>query len=109
MTRHITLEDRDALFEASRALVAKLVERLSFGAPSIDVDERLLRRLERACIACPGFSEAQKDDVAFLLGKAYPLSGLVPFADHWSVLKTLGPKPGVALDVLEVRLHALRL
>lgn len=105
MVDDITLEHRDLLFKSTRDLVQLLVTRLN-DEPSEDhklhINDRLLRRVRMAVCRCPGFTERQKDDIAFLCGLDATTAGLTQFADHWSAFMTIGPKPGIQPDVLHV-------
>lgn len=88
------------LFNCTKRLVELLCTRLAEAEETISIDHRLLNRVKRACFLCPGFSESQKDDIAYICGLSALEAGLVPYADHWHVFKAIGPKPGIAADVL---------
>jgi hypothetical protein len=105
MVDYTTIDDRDRLFEATRDLVMLLVNRLNENMDenvAIHLNDRLLRRVSTAIFRCPGFTEQQKDDIAFLCGLKAEKANLAPHADHWTVFKAIGPKPGVERDVLNV-------
>jgi hypothetical protein len=103
MPNYVTVGERDDLFYASLAIVKALLSRMSEN--DLQLNSRLLNKLTRVIFDCPGFTEAQKDDICFTLNlNPYTLvPPLAPMADHWYVFKTIGPKPGVERDVLMVR------
>jgi hypothetical protein len=102
MVDYITINDRDELFQAAFDIVKGLLNRMS--EDDFVLNSRLLKRFTNVIFNCPGFTEAQKDDVAFVCNiNPYTMNPpLAPMADHWHVLKTIGPKPHVAVDVLKV-------
>lgn len=102
MVDHITIEDRDLLFTAASRLIEMLFQRVANDAENTTIDIRLLNRVKRACFQCDGFTEAQKDDCAFICGLTGGAAGLSPYADHWYIFRVIGPKAGVVPDVLEV-------
>jgi hypothetical protein len=103
MVDYITIGDRDELFQAALDIVKGLLQRMS--EDDLALNSRLLKRITDVVFSCPGFTEAQKDDVAFVCNiNPYTLRPpLAPMADHWHVFKTIGPKPYVEEDVLKVR------
>jgi hypothetical protein len=103
MVDYITIGDRDELFQAALDIVKGLLQRMS--EDDLALNSRLLKRITDIVFSCPGFTEAQKDDVAFVCNiNPYTLRPpLAPMADHWHVFKTIGPKPYVEEDVLKVR------
>jgi hypothetical protein len=105
----ITIEDRQLLHNATIELVECLKNRIAVEAYPLVLNNQLLQRLIRACFRCPGFTQAQKDDIAFICelspNAGFDL-GLVPFAPEWKWLRAIGPKPGVTMDVLLVSLNA---
>ena len=103
MVDYITIGDRDELFQAALDIVKGLLQRMS--EDDLVLNSRLLKRITDVLFSCPGFTEAQKDDVAFVCNiNPYTLRPpLAPMADHWHVFKTIGPKPYVEEDVLKVR------
>ena len=102
MPDYITIGDRDDIFQAALAIVNGLLQRMS--EDDLFLNSRLLKRLTRVMFACPGFTESQKDDLAFTCSiNPYTMDPpLAPMADHWYVFKTIGPKPGIQEDVLLV-------
>jgi hypothetical protein len=103
MVDYITIGDRDELFQAGLEVIKCLLQRMS--EDDINLNSRLLKRLTDVMFSCPGFTESQKDDVAFVCNiNPYNIRPpLAPMADHWHVFKTIGPKPYVEEDVLKVR------
>jgi hypothetical protein len=69
---------------------------------TLNIDARLMRRMQRAIFRCPGFTESQKDDVAFITNADAHKFGLAPYADHWCVFMALGPKRSAETDLLIV-------
>jgi len=102
MANYITIGDRDEIFQAALAIVKGLLQRMS--EDDLHLNNRLLKRMTHAIFNCPGFTESQKDDLAFTCNiNPYTLDPpLAPMADHWYVFKTIGPKLGVQEDVLKV-------
>ena len=103
MVDYITIGDRDELFQAGLDVIKCLLQRMS--EDDLSLNSRLLKRLIDVMFSCPGFTESQKDDVAFVCNiNPYTIRPpLAPMADHWHVFKTIGPKPYVEEDVLKVR------
>jgi hypothetical protein len=101
MSGYITIGDRDDIFQAALSIVKGLLQRMS--EDDIHLNSRLLKRMTQAIFNCPGFQESQKDDLAFTCGiNPYTLDPpLAPYADHWYVFKTIGPKPGAQEDVIK--------
>ncbi len=102
MVDYITIGDRDEIFQAALAIVKGLLNRMS--EDDLFLNSRLLKRMTQVMFDCPGFTESQKDDLAFTCNiNPFTLNPpLAPMADHWYVFKTIGPKPGVQDDVLKV-------
>lgn len=106
MTDCITLSQRAAMFQATRDLLRLLLKSLDRGDDPVTLNTQLLRRVAKAAMECPGFTTLMKDDVAFLVGMAdgeQRLYGQPPFASSWRHQYALVPKPGMPLDVVEVR------
>lgn len=118
---HITLAARNNLFDATVCLTNELVKRIhkaerpdeyrQMGEPKVEphvsISRGLVKRVHRAVMRCPGFTEAQKfiiDEICSVFDTYDPETRLAPFADMW-IFETLGPKPGIAQDVLLVSLH----
>ncbi|KFY74950.1 hypothetical protein V499_05049 [Pseudogymnoascus sp. VKM F-103] len=104
----ITIGDRDALFQTAIALCKNLIERIDSGGQDLALNDRLLKRVQRAVLNCCGFSESQKDDFAFLFRMTSLEAGLPPHADHWSVFKTIGAKRNWNQDVILYYIALLR-
>ncbi|OBT42357.1 hypothetical protein VE00_06472 [Pseudogymnoascus sp. WSF 3629] len=104
----ITIGDRDALFQTSVALCKNLIERIDSGVQDLALNDRLLKRVQRAVLNCCGFSESQKDDFAFIFRMTSLEAGLPPHADHWSVFKTIGAKRNWHQDVILYYIALLR-
>lgn len=71
------------------------------------LNEKLLKRVIRAAMACPGFTPLMKDSIAFIssLEERQVMDyGLPTFANGWRHIYTLTPNPGVPGDVIDVRL-----
>jgi hypothetical protein len=97
MVDHITITERDDIFHATRNCVMALCECID--EEDTLLNERLLKRLAEAAFRCPGFTQAQKAEIAYVTNM--DISGhLAPYAWDWTVFKTLGPKPGCEMDVL---------
>lgn len=110
MTGYITVKERHMVYDACRRLARHLTYVLKDEKSKIvgveRLTPRLFRRFTNAILLCPGFTVVQKDDVASLAEMAD--NELFQFnmprvASSWTHLYALGPKPNVALDVLEVR------
>ena len=102
MPDYITIDDRDEMFRISLAILKGLMFRMS--EDDLLLNSRLYKRMVRIILSCPGFTESQKDDIAFTCDIELQTINppLAPMADHWYVLRTIGPKPGVEPDVLLV-------
>ena len=66
------------------------------------IDGKLLRRVQNAVFNCNGFTEAQKDDLAFTFMEESIDCRLPPYAEYWYVFKAIGCKRGWAPDVILV-------
>ncbi|KFY50332.1 hypothetical protein V495_00307 [Pseudogymnoascus sp. VKM F-4514 (FW-929)] len=104
----ITIGDRDALFQTAIALCKNIVERVDTGGQELAINDRLLKRVQRAVLNCCGFSESQKDDFAFIFRMTSLEAGLPPHADHWTVFKTIGAKRNWSHDVILYYIALLR-
>ncbi|OBT68346.1 hypothetical protein VE03_02897 [Pseudogymnoascus sp. 23342-1-I1] len=104
----ITIGDRDALFQTAMSLCKNLVERIDTGGQDLALNDRLLKRVQRAVLNCCGFSESQKDDFAFIFRMTSLEAGLPPHADHWTVFKTIGAKRNWHQDVILYYIALLR-
>lgn len=106
MSNHITVRQRHAVYNATIKLVALLIQALQ-RMPRLHetvINEQLLKRLSTAAMLCPGFSVVQKDNiavVAHLDENHVRLFNQPRFADMWTHLHALCPKPNTPLDVLE--------
>ncbi len=98
----ITIGDRDAIHETAVSLCKHLVSIIDSGQHEMHIDARLLRRVKRAVFRCNGFTEAQKDDLAFVFKMTSVEAGLPPYADSWSIFKVIGAKRSWAPDVILV-------
>jgi hypothetical protein len=102
MTECITIDQRNLLYKTALILVKNLNDRVNSEQEDLNINQRLLRRVLHACFRCSGFTEAQKDGIAFTLGIDPAICGLTIYADHWYPFNALGPKPGMAIDVMMV-------
>lgn len=114
MSSHITLRQRHAVYNATERLVMLLVQTLQLdNLPQHEttVNEQLLKRLVTAAMLCPGFSVVQKDNIALMArldeGRARAFNQ-PRFADMWTHLHALCPRPGIPLDVLEWYIAVVR-
>ncbi|CAG8977943.1 hypothetical protein HYALB_00001823 [Hymenoscyphus albidus] len=103
MTHYITLADRKRLFDATVKLVKFLLHRIRNGDDPVHLNNSLLKRVIKACLACDGFTPVMKDDIVFWTSldgrRAYEL-GQVPHADGWAAIHTLGAKKDIEYDLL---------
>jgi len=103
---HITIEERSHLHEATKTLLTLLMDRIEKDHESTTLTSMLLKRVWRAALKCPGFTPTMKDNIVYICGLDEQTAveyGLPPYADNWKDLWTIGPKPGVQRDVLQVR------
>ncbi|KAL2020497.1 hypothetical protein VTK56DRAFT_8382 [Thermocarpiscus australiensis] len=113
MADRITVRQRYAVYNATVKLVNLLIQALqrSHRINEMTINEQLLRRLVNAAMSCPGFSVVQKDNIAFLVHmddqRTY-LFNQPRFADLWTHIYALCPKPGVPHDVLEWYIAVIR-
>lgn len=111
MVDYITIEDRNLLHEVTKRMLEILVDRVSNGEDSINLNNMLLKRVWRAALQCDGFSPSMKDDIVCIAGlddRTAIQFGLAPHASYWNKLWTLGPKPDAPVDVILVSLHSRR-
>ncbi|KAI0395195.1 hypothetical protein F5Y17DRAFT_221286 [Xylariaceae sp. FL0594] len=120
MASHITIKQRQSVYECTMKMMRVLAMKLEqVGSGIMDHlkqdDERLtpqlFNRLVTSAMLCPGFSVAQKHNIAVLAGleegKARGFNQ-PRFPDGWRHQWTLAPKPGVPLDVLEWYIAIIR-
>jgi hypothetical protein len=102
----ITVRQRRAIFKATCELIRLLSRSLQRGDDPINLSQQLFRRVTVAAMSCPGFTPLMKDDIAWTINmsdqeqRAY---GQPRFANRWRHQYALAPKPGMPLDVVEVR------
>lgn len=97
MVDYITITEREDLFHATRNCILVLYNRID--NEDLLINERLLRRLAGAAFRCPGFTQPQKAEIAYICNM--DISGkLAPYHHDWTVFNALGPKPGCEIDVL---------
>ncbi|KAI1633431.1 hypothetical protein F4809DRAFT_623261 [Biscogniauxia mediterranea] len=111
MAQHITVKERHAVY----ATCCKMITILSTTVDRFPRHERLtpqlLSRLVNAAMLCSGFTVQQKDNVSVLARMEEQKTrefNQPRFADLWCHLYTLGPKPGIPLDVLEFYIAVIR-
>jgi hypothetical protein len=69
------------------------------------LNDKLLKRLVRAAMGCPGFSPLMKDNIAFVSSldeRQIADYGVPTDANRWRHIYTLMPNPNVPGDVIEV-------
>lgn len=113
MSSHITVRQRHAVYYATERLVMLLIQALQRDNRHHEtiINEQLLKRLVTAAMLCPGFSAVQKDNIALIahMGEERARMFNQPrFADMWTHLYALCPKPGIPLDVLEWYIAVIR-
>jgi hypothetical protein len=113
MSNHITVRQRHAVYDATCKLIWLLTQSLErpnrFHEATINV--QLLKRLVTAAMLCPGFSVVQKDNIAVVAQMPEERARMFNqprFADMWTHLYALCPKPGIPLDVLEWYIAIIR-
>jgi len=113
-TTHITLEQRNNIFNATVAVIRALAHQINRNSDpvhltNVHLTNVLLQELVCAALTCPGFSEAQKYSIVFDLERLTfpamaPSIGYIALpgesARSWP-FETLGRKPGVQFCVLE--------
>ncbi|KAK4174728.1 hypothetical protein QBC36DRAFT_242713 [Triangularia setosa] len=118
----ITLKQRQILFDTTCRLIEILYHLIQKGDQKGDrstnnrheenvLNEQLYKRLVNAAMLCPGFSVLQKDNIAYIAGLTGPRIAqfnMPPFAECWSHLYNLCPRPGVPVDVLEWYIALIR-
>ncbi|KAK0753621.1 hypothetical protein B0T18DRAFT_308630, partial [Schizothecium vesticola] len=76
------------------------------------LNEQLLKRLHAACMACPGFSAAQKNNLAVWAGygenEAVGKTHIPKNPFLWNHVHALRPKAGVPFDLLEWYIATIR-
>lgn len=107
MVDYITVEERNMVHKATVDLLTLLVERVQNDMNDPCITPMLLKRVWKAALKCHGFTPAMKDDIVFICGLDAQTAteyGVAPYAPYWKYLWTIGPKPGVPIDVLLVSL-----
>lgn len=69
------------------------------------LNEKLLKRVVRAAMGCPGFSPLMKDNIAFISSldeHQVTEYGVPAYANRWRHIYTIVPNPGVPADVIDV-------
>ncbi|KAJ6781229.1 hypothetical protein PWT90_05092 [Aphanocladium album] len=111
MTDCITVNQRNAMFQATRDLLRLLQKSLDKGDDPVSLNRQLLRRVAKAAMECPGFTTLMKDDIAWIMGMSdgeQHSYGQPRFASSWRHQYALVPKPGMPLDVVEWYIAAIR-
>lgn len=106
----ITISQRNAMHKATMDMIRVLKSTITRMVLEQQYDQqelnsKLLMRLGRAAMTCPGFSVTMKDDIAYIMGFTDAQQrefGQPLFGDRWIHLFTLIPKPSFPLDVVEV-------
>lgn len=109
MVDHITIEDRNMLHEATKTMLALLIERVNSEDQNVNMNKMLLKRVWRAALRCPGLTPSMKDDIVYIAGLTDQTAveyGMAPYASFWNKLWCIGPKPNVPVDVTLVSLHS---
>lgn len=105
MTAFITVRQRHSVFKAALDLLRLLLQAIKDKKHEEHFTQQLLRRLYTAAMLCPGFSVSQKDDIAYMINLSDQQErefNQPRFANCWTHIYTMAPKPGIPLDVLEV-------
>ncbi|KAL2260121.1 hypothetical protein VTK26DRAFT_5986 [Humicola hyalothermophila] len=113
MAEHITLRQRHAVYNATIGLLTLLIQALQRENRMHEtvINGQLLKRLATAAMLCPGFSVVQKDNIAVVASmeeSRIRMFNQPRFADLWTHLHALCPKPGTPLDVLEWYIAIIR-
>ena len=118
MTHYITIRQRYRIYKAAVDMIAVLQGAIynsdrhrPFGYDNMRMaevlNEKLLKRVIRAAMSCPGFSPLMKDNIAFVssLDAGQVANYVVPeHANRWRHVYTLMPNPNIPADVIDVRL-----
>ncbi len=97
---------RNSIFQATRNLLQLLLKSLDKGDHPVTLNKQLLRRIVKAAMECPGFTVHMKDDIAWIAGMPdgeQLCYGQPRFASSWCHQYAVVPKPGMPLDMVEVR------
>jgi hypothetical protein len=113
MSSHITTRQRYAVYNATIKLLTLLIQALQRETRLHEtvINEQLLKRLSTAAMLCPGFTVVQKDNiavVAHLEADRLRLFNQPRYADMWTHLHALCPRPNIPLDVLEWYIAIIR-
>ncbi|KAL7788694.1 hypothetical protein V8C37DRAFT_411521 [Trichoderma ceciliae] len=111
LTDCVTIKEREAIFQATVALIRQLTRSILFQEDPAHLTPFLLRRLVQAGMFCPGFTPCMKDSIAWItnmqaLDQEY--YQLPRFSDRWRHQYALGPKPGFPLDIVEWYVAVIR-
>ncbi|KAK0723696.1 hypothetical protein B0T21DRAFT_337278 [Apiosordaria backusii] len=114
----ITLKQRQVIYDATCRLIEVLKGTIRTGDDSQGkrqdqrvINEQLFKRVVNAAMLCPGFSVLQKDNIAYIAGLNDTRTSqfnMPPFADCWTHLYNLCPRPGMPVDVLEWYIAIIR-
>ena len=110
MSGYITVRQRYAVYKATVDLIRLLQTAIKDHRQEQQLTPQLLKRLYIAGMLCPGFTATMKDDIAYMVGLSDETQqgfNQPRFADCWRHAYSLAPKPGIPLDVLEVRISTL--
>ena len=105
MVDYITIEDVKLLYKATFELLELLRERIESDTDPVNLNQMLFKRVWRAALKCAGFTQVQKDDIAFICGVDDTTAremGVGPFAAWWKCLYTIGPKSNFPDDTIMV-------
>ncbi|ORY67469.1 uncharacterized protein BCR38DRAFT_510403 [Pseudomassariella vexata] len=110
-TECITIKQRHDIYEACAKLIENLKMNIHDGRSPERLNETLQKRLVQAAMLCPGFTVVQKDSIASLVNMPdmeLRSFNMPRYPDLWTHQYTLGPKPGIPLDVLEYYIAIIR-
>ncbi|GAP89936.2 putative RNA RNP-1 [Rosellinia necatrix] len=116
MAAHITIKQRQSVYEACMKMIGILVHKIGDGNNDDNtgmerLTPQLLDRLATSAMLCAGFSVVQKHNIATLVGMSELKCrefNQPRFADSWRHQWTLVPKAGMPIDVLEWYVSVIR-
>ncbi|KAI1212796.1 uncharacterized protein F4807DRAFT_457594 [Annulohypoxylon truncatum] len=111
MSEHVTIRERGYLYDAGLKMIGQLQKRIGKGDKPDRLTPQLLNRLAETMVSSPGFSAAQKDNIAYQANMPeYKLRdmGQPRFAGLWRHLLVINIKEGVPLDMVEYYISLIR-
>ncbi|KAI1101430.1 hypothetical protein F4804DRAFT_335266 [Jackrogersella minutella] len=111
LPQHVKHNERNRLYETTFRMMDRLTQRIQKGEARDRLTPNLKVRIAEAVMSCPGFTIAQKDNVAYLMNMPENKQRFFHqprFADLWRNFYALSIRAGVPADVIEYYVCLIR-